>query len=149
MRPLVVYHSKFGNTATVARAVADGLGNADLVEAGALTEERLAAAGLLVVGGPTQVDGVSPAMRTLLAGLPARLVGGRPAAAFDTRFAGKRAGRPAAAVVIGRRLRGLGARLAADPEGFLVTGVEGPLVAGEAERARVWGRGLAHAVAGR
>jgi hypothetical protein len=46
-------------------------------------------------------------------------------------------------VGIAKRLRHRGYRLAAPPEGFIVTGTEGPLREGELARAREWGARLA------
>lgn len=63
------------------------------------------------------------------------------AAAFDTRLA--RPFAPGAARPIARCLRRHGYRLVLPPEGFLVTEVEGPLRAGELERAELWGEALA------
>ena len=66
---------------------------------------------------------------------------GRRAAAFDTRLAFPLAG--GAARPIARQLRRRGYRLAAKPEGFIVTGTAGPLRDGELDRARAWGAALA------
>jgi len=70
---------------------------------------------------------------------------GAAAAVFDTRMATPVAG--GAAPGIARRLRRRGYRLVATSRTFTVTGVGGPLVSGEADRARAWGRELAHALA--
>jgi hypothetical protein len=72
-------------------------------------------------------------------------VPGARAAAFDTRLDKPLAG--GAAPRIARRLARLGYRLAADPEGFIVEDMAGPLRAGELERARAWGAGLAERIA--
>lgn len=40
---------------------------------------------------------------------------------------------------IAKKLKRLGARLAADPESFYVDGYEGPLLPGDLDRAREWG----------
>ena len=50
-------------------------------------------------------------------------------------------------VVIAKRLRHRGYRLAAPPEGFIVTGTEGPLREGELARTREWGARLARQLA--
>lgn len=63
------------------------------------------------------------------------------AAAFDTRLPSALAG--GAARQIARQLRRHGYRMAADPEGFIVTGSGGPLRDGELDRAREWGAALA------
>ncbi|GID32385.1 flavodoxin family protein [Paractinoplanes brasiliensis] len=163
MKALVVYESMFGNTEAVARAVADGLGEA--------FEVRLAEArdipstddvDLLVVGAPTHAFGLSrpstrqdaakkgevrPAtadvgIREYLDLLPARA--DLAAAAFDTKVA-KPALPGSAAHKAHRRLRRLGCRMARPPETFKVTGTTGPLLAGELERAQRWAAELATA----
>ena len=64
------------------------------------------------------------------------------AAAFDTRI-NKRFIPGSAARGAGERLGRHGFRLVVPPESFRVTGTPGPLVDGEEDRARRWGRGLA------
>jgi hypothetical protein len=81
-----------------------------------------------------------PGIRDWFHGLP-RADEPRRAAAFDTRIGARMAG--GAARGIASRLRHHGYELIADPEGFLIQdNGEGPLQAGEEERARAWGAGL-------
>jgi hypothetical protein len=47
-----------------------------------------------------------------------------------------------AAAVLGARFRAMGAMLAAPPESFYVTAMQGSLEEGEITRALVWGRRL-------
>jgi hypothetical protein len=74
--------------------------------------------------------------------------------AFDTRISAAGCGPIArfflgvfgyAAGRIGRDLQAKGGRLVVPPEGFLVKDKEGPLEAGEPERAAAWARKLAEA----
>ncbi|MET8540262.1 flavodoxin domain-containing protein [Kitasatospora sp. NPDC004799] len=65
---------------------------------------------------------------------------GTHAAAFDTRVAMPRAG--GAADGIAHRLSRHHYDVVVEPEGFLVKDADGPLRAGERERARAWGTGL-------
>ncbi len=88
-------------------------------------------------------DSSGPGVREWLAGLPAA-ASGQVAAAFDTRLDKRLAG--GAAPRIARRLRQRGFRLAADPEGFIVEDMAGPLRASEQERAEQWGASLTIAV---
>jgi hypothetical protein len=166
MDALVVVESVFGNTRRIAEAVAEGLGQrvharvVDVAEARDLTDGTVEGAGLLVVGGPTQAFGMTrPATRSSAAeqagaGAVAAQVGlrewletlpsagpGGLAAAFDTRVDHPRMPGSAAAGAA-RRLRHLGYEMVTGPESFRVTGTKGPLVAGELERARLWGSGL-------
>lgn len=139
------------------------------------TPTRIGEAALVIAGGPTHMLGMSsPAsrrkalqgrsdragrddedtgtepgslatgVREWLAALPPA-PSGAMAAAFDTRLPFPLAG--GAARKITKRLRRLGYRIAADPTGFLVEGSEGPLRAGERDRARAWGAALAQQLA--
>ena len=126
-------------------------------------------ADLLIVGGPTHLHGLStavtrkiglkaeqrvpagvpghgpepaapgPGIREWFRGLPKAAEGSR-GAAFDTRGDVRHAG--GAASGIARRLRRHGYQLIAEPAGFLVEDVEGPLREGEQDRARAWGASL-------
>ena len=81
-----------------------------------------------------------PGLREWLQALPpARL--GALAAAFDTRVESRLAG--SAARPASRQLKRRGFGLAGEPEGFIVTGLQGPLRQGELDRARTWGAALA------
>ena len=61
---------------------------------------------------------------------------------YESMFGNTHAVADAVAAGIAKRLRNGGYRLAAPPEGFIVTGTEGPLREGELARAREWGAGL-------
>jgi len=138
----------------------------EVVEVGAAPATIPAGVDLLVVGGPTHAHGMSkPESRTDAARragdrLVSRGIGIREwlgtlrggsamvaAAAFDTRIKGPGIVWGSAAKGADKQLRGLGLRLVAGPESFLVDGPTGPLfdrlVAGEADRARAWGEKLA------
>jgi hypothetical protein len=165
MRALVVYESMYGNTHALATGIAAGLGAAHevtLVPVSRATRELVAAADLIVVGGPTHLHGMSTAYSRRMAAETARKQGsglvldpdadgpglrawfeglgaGKAlAAAFDTRLS-------MPAVFTGRASRGIsrllarsGRRLVAAPESFLVS-KQNTLLEGEAERARSWG----------
>lgn len=162
MNSLVVFESMFGNTEAIARAVAEGLSEAtsnQVVEVGAAPRLISSDVALLVVGGPTHAFGMSrPGTRqsaSQQAGgkLVSKGVGVREwlaeirtgstpaAAAFDTRINKPRLPGSASRAVA-KSLRRLGLPLIAPPESFYVIGSEGPLVAGELERAREWGQTL-------
>ena len=160
MKTLVVYESMFGNTEAVARAVADGLAtrsSVDVVEVG--TAPASVDADLLVVGGPTHAFGLSRestrksaveqgavvsrgiGIREWLDALPP---GRTDVATFDTRVRKPRVPGSAARAAE-RRLRRLGYHAVAPAETFWVGGTPGPLLEGEAERARRWGEDVATA----
>ncbi len=160
MDAIVVYESLWGNTAEVARAVAEGLGpGARALRADEVTAADVEGAGLIVAGAPVfgfklssekmregirQSPGRGPApdlscplLRTWLASLPA---GSACAAAFDTQVRGPFG---KGAPEIQSLLETKGYVGIAEPEGFVVKGSQGPLKKGEAERARAWGEQLA------
>jgi menaquinone-dependent protoporphyrinogen IX oxidase len=168
MRALVVYESMYGNTRAIAIGIAAGLGarhEVTVVPVTRATRELVAAADLVVAGGPTHMHGMSTAasrraaaeaaakegsglamdpdadsagMRGWLSGIGERR---GIAVAFDTRLHG-------APLLTGRASRGISAllerhgyRLLAAPESFLVT-KQGALLQGEAERASAWGASI-------
>jgi hypothetical protein len=164
VRALVVVESMFGNTQTVARAIADGLGtrlDVHLVGVGRAPAAIPPDLDLLVVGGPTHAFGMSrPSTRQAAAqqggttvtpveaGLREWLdhlagpTGPLVAATFDTRI--RKHGIPgSAARGAAKRLDRLGIPLLAPPTSFWVTDTPGPLVEGEVARARHWGEDLA------
>jgi hypothetical protein len=179
MRALVVFESMFGNTEVIARAIAKGLdaddtagATVEVVEVGAAPATIPLGVDLLVVGGPTHAHGMSKPEsradsarragdRLVSRGIGIRewleTLGGGPAtvaaAAFDTRIKGPGLLWGSAAKGADKHLRGIGLRLVAGPESFLVEGPTGPLfdrlVPGELERARRWGEMLATELRGR
>jgi flavodoxin len=159
MSAIVVFESLWGNTAEVARAVAEGLGpDARALRTDEVTPEDVAGAGLIVAGAP--VFGFklsSPKMRDGIRQNPGRgpapdlscpllctwlesLAGSGWGAAFDTQVRGPFG---KGAPEIARLLEAAGYTQLAEPEGFVVKGRHGPLRDGELVRARAWGRRLA------
>jgi Flavodoxin len=163
MKVVVVYESMFGNTRTIAEAIAEGLGGTGEVAVGTVDDLAPLKAGdatLLVVGGPTHNRGMakpdahaalargskhgallpgSQSLRGWLERLPRSQA---VAAAFDTRF-----DKPAwlvgsAAKEIGKQLGGKGYEVLG-AQSFFVRKNGGPLAEGERERAVAWGRELA------
>jgi hypothetical protein len=161
MKAVVVYESLWGNTAAIARAIAEGIGpetralstsqataaaiaDADLVVAGAPliafslpTDQMRANIAANPGRAPTPPDLEHPPMRAWLAALPA---GHGCAAAFETRIWWSPG---SAAKAILRGLERAGYRPLAKGQRFIVTGTYGPLRKGELERARQWGAELA------
>lgn len=165
MRALVVYESMYGNTHRVAINVAAGLRathEVALVPVAQVTRELVAAADLLVAGGPTHMHRMSTAASRRMAAEAARKQGsglamdpdadgpgirglldgittaGALAAAFDTRLSGVPAFTGRASRGISRLLKRQGFRLLVPPESFLVS-KQNTLLDGEAARARSWG----------
>jgi hypothetical protein len=163
MRILLVVESMFGNSAAVAEAVAEGARAAgaalDVVRVTQAPLDIGPDVDLLVVGGPTHAFSMTrPSTRAdAETKYGAHDVGdsgirewiGRatprpdlPVVTFDTRVQVKwvpgSAAKSAAAA-----LKGHGFGRAGRGPTFFVAGVEGPLVDGELDRARIWGKELA------
>jgi Flavodoxin len=162
---VVVYESFFGNTESIARAVAGGLRleglTAEALDVADAGDVDLDDYDLLVVGGPTHAfalsrpstrdDAVarggdpgysSRGLREWLSELPTR-DGTRLAAAFDTRVSKVRHLPMSAARSAAHILREHHFTLLDRPTGFVVQDVEGPLEQREMERAIAWARSLA------
>lgn len=165
MRALVVYESMYGNTHAVAVDIAAGLRathEVTLVPVTRGTQELVAAADLIVAGGPTHLHGIStvssrrmaaeaarkpgsglvidpdadgPGLRSWLARLSVRDVLTVP---FDTRLSGFPVLTGRASRSISRLLTSRGYRLLLPPESFLVS-KQNTLLEGETARAHSWG----------
>jgi flavodoxin len=163
MSALVVYESIYGNTRAIARAIVEGLGDAEAVAVHEAANQG-GSADLLVVGGPTHVHGLTtarsrqmaveavredgdahiepgateePGLRAWLRDLPHR--DGARAASFDTRLDKSPWLTGIASRGIAKRLRARGYEVIGT-ESFLVEDSEGPLEDGELDRARAWAR---------
>jgi hypothetical protein len=172
MQVLVVYESMFGSTRQIAEAIALGLSTRaeiSVVKAAEATTS-LQDYDLIVVGGPTHAWSMSwpstrrstplrtekpnsglvlepgantePGVREWLEDV--RGAHGKTAA-FDTRINSPVLFTGRASKGIARRLSRLGLSPAVPPESFLVD-KQSHLLAGELERARTWGAGLAAAL---
>ena len=115
---------------------AHGMTSAATRTMGLKAEQRVPA---MVPGHPVEPGAGGPGVREWFHDLPRAGIGSL-AAAFDTRGEVRLAG--GAANGIARRLRHRGYELVTAPAGFIVEDVEGPLRAGELERARTWGADL-------
>jgi flavorubredoxin len=165
MKAIVVYESLWGNTAAIARAIADGLGpdakalttdaadeeivrDADFIVAGAPvlgfalpTDGMRDSVARTEAGAPTPPDLSHPSLRSWLQSLPH---GHGRGAAFETRIWWSPRG---ATGDIERGLERAGYQRAAAGQKFVVKDKYGPLREGELDRARRWGEELARAVA--
>ena len=157
MKAVVVYESLWGNTAAIARAIAEGIGpDAAALSTTQATAEAIANANLIVAGAPllgfrlptdtmrktiardpkhakTPPNLSAPSLRSWLAALPK---GNGRSAAFETRIKWS----PGSATgAIRKALQRAGYRRIVADGRFLVKGTYGPLADGELERAKAWG----------
>jgi hypothetical protein len=160
MKTVVVYESHWGNTAAVARAIADGIGEgAVALTTDEATDEALEGADLIVAGAPVMAfrlptdailgrmatdehhpDLSHPSMRDWLDLMPR---GGGRSAAFETRLWWSPGGATGA---IEKGLAAAGYRPIAKGRKFVVTGGQGPLREGELDAAQRWGLALRRAL---
>lgn len=145
MYGLVVYDSQFGNTQQIAQIISDtlsGRGATQPIPVKTVTQLQLQNAELLVVGGPTQRRGISPAILTFLSIFAYVPIRGKLVAAFDTRYRIPSLLSGAAAPRIAWHLKHAGATLLAPPKSFFVAATTGPLEPGEVQRAVDWAQML-------
>lgn len=159
MNALVVYESFFHNTEAIARAIGHGLETSMETRVAQFEDASLADLAnldLLVLGSPTQAFNPTAEIMKFLRGLPEDALSGTPVAVFDTRLepASIQNGFVRFMVGIGgyagkklmKELNQHGGRQVIKPEGFWVTGQEGPLKDGELDRATRWGETLTRLV---
>lgn len=159
---LVLYDSQFGNTEKIAQAIGRGIsakggpafggsGDVEVKKSADIGTVDWSTLKLLVVGSPTQGGRPTATLQKVFATIPANGLTQVKVAAFDTRFKAKDQNFALrllvktigyAAEKLAKILESKGGTLAAPPEGFFVTGKEGPLLDGELERAEKWGRSL-------
>ena len=151
MKISILFDSYFGNTEQIAQAIENALNENNDVEVLRISEiswQKVSGADILIVGSPTRGFRPSENTTNFLKNIPAKGLKGTKVAAFDTRislnsiqskplrFIVKTGGY--AAKHIAKSLQKKGGLLILSPEGFLVSGEEGPLVEGELERAAKW-----------
>jgi flavodoxin len=153
MNSIVIYASRYGNTQKIAEAIAGELrtyGSTGLVAAEEAPATLPPGTDLVVIGGPTEVHGMTKALAEVFDHFAPEALLGVAAAAFDTRLRGGRWLTGSAGASASSKLRHAGVRLIAPAESFFVKNKagaekdEGPeLEPGELERARQWAAALA------
>jgi len=142
MNSIVAHYSRFGNTEEVAREIAGEFQSTGLKvrRAGIGELPPMEGIDLLVVGSPTHKMNLPGEVREALGELPDGILRGIPVAAYDTSYRMNwLLSRFTASGRLEKALRRLGGKRV-DRETFHVVGREGPLCAGEVERARAWAR---------
>jgi flavorubredoxin len=133
---IVIFDSKFGNTAKIAKSLASGLQMAG-VETACLSisdvePQSLANYDLIAMGAPTQAFSASRPMKDFLNRLgETSVLKGKRGFAFDTRLDSRFSG--SASKFIEKKLAELGMEIVRDRQSAIVGGSEGPLEAGEME----------------
>ena len=147
MTILVVYDSVYGNTETIAQAIAEAMpGEVQAQRVDEVDPTELEAADLLIIGSPTHGALPTEAVQALVDRIGSPAHGDARAATFDTRltwgFLERWGGFAAPKIAV--LLEDRGWTLAGEPGGFFVKGLKkGPLKKGEVERAAVWAKDLA------
>ena len=164
MKAVVVYESLWGNTAAIARAIAEGIGSgAQALSTAQASGAAISGVDLIVAGSPVlgfrlpsekMLENIranpgkapkppnlsQPSMRSWLEAPPK---GGGRSAAFETRIWWSLGGATGAIL---RALKRAGFEPLGKGRRFIVKGTYGPLRDGELERARLWGEELAQAM---
>lgn len=156
MNIIIVYDSIFGNTAKIARAVADQFEPDHQIRTVSVHGAKgldLSDTALLIIGSPTRGFRPTPQISEYIASLT-QIPDGMTAAVFDTRLDPDCIDPPPlrwvvevggyAAARMASALQDHGIAVRGDLGGFLVTGTEGPLKAGELGRASEWAISLLH-----
>ena len=130
MKTLVVYDSQYGNTERIAQAIVDTMrafGQAQAVHVDPARPIELQGVDLIILGCPTQGFRPTPVMQSFLGNV----------------FRG-RLWKNSAAPRMARQLLTIGVEPLVPTESFFVKAMkkEGPLLAGEVERAATWARML-------
>lgn len=150
VKALIVYDSWYGNTEKIAESIGSAItGEVEELRVSEVNLSHLKSINLLIVGSPTQGFRATKLIKTFIKSIPKGALRGIDAAAFDTRMPASdmgavprffmNAGGYAAPRIAGK-LKKRGGNQAVPPEGFLVTGKEGPLKEGELERAGNWAK---------
>jgi flavodoxin len=145
-KALVVYHTVYGNTEKVAKALAKGLEDGgvtvDCLRVDAVEFDKLSGYDLLVVGGPTQNRGASKQMQAFLERLKSAAgLTGKKAFALDTKYKSRFAG--SAGEKIEEKMKSLGLTIVKPHASAFVKGKEGPLEEGSEEAFKQLGSELA------
>ncbi len=153
MKTLIIYDSLHGNTKEIAEAIYNGIAQPDtkiLPVEKAITDD-LKDIKLLIVGSPTHGGTAKPTLLDFLKRIQKDSLVGIKIATFDTRFLEEKQKVALrllmktigyAAPKIAKILESKGGELIVKPEGFFVKKAEGPLLNGEIQRAKEWGKSV-------
>lgn len=150
MKTIVIFDSIYGNTKAIAEAIGRGItGDVEVLNVKDADFSELKNFDLLVVGSPTHGGRPSKDAKAFLESIPRNALKNIHVAAFDTNVSSEGKGFFTRTVInffafaakpILDSLKKKGGMAVTDPEGFIVEGREGPLKAGELERATRWAK---------
>ncbi|HVP27465.1 MAG TPA: flavodoxin domain-containing protein [Candidatus Bathyarchaeia archaeon] len=144
-KALIVYHTEFGNTEKIAKAMAEGIRtqgvDVDCLKTNEANASKIGEYDLLALGGPTHAFGISKPVKDFLKQLENTNLSGKKAFAFDTKMKSRLAG--SAAKGIEKKLQKLGMTIVTPHASAIVKGREGPLEEGTEEAFKQVGVSLA------
>ena len=145
MNTFVIYDSVYGNTEKIAQAISFALGESTkLLRFTNVKLSDIAAGDLVFIGGPTQAGRMTKPFQEFLNSIPENALKDVNVVVFDTRVTNKMVAIFGyAAGKIADALKKKGAKVKGSPEGFFVTGGQGPLADKEIERAAAWAKNMA------
>jgi flavodoxin len=151
MKAFVVYDSFHGNTEDIAIAIGNALKemmHVGIVRIADLEPELVGGLDFLIIGSPTKAFFANRMVKHFLVGIPQEEFKDMGVLVFDTRSDPKDVESTILTRILKRYgeaaqqmkdiLEKRGAKIIADPQGFLVDNVEGPLKEGEEDRAVAW-----------
>lgn len=142
----IVVESKYGNTAKVAEAIAEGYrssgaGEAKVVPIREADVEEIAKADIILVGSPNHVGGPMRTVRKFIKALGRNDLTGRSVAFFDT-YIGKEFGKALRKMESEMAQRNPGAGMISPGLSLRVESMKGPLAEGELDKGVAFGRTL-------
>lgn len=153
MKGVVIYDSSYGNTKAIAEAIAEGLTeagvSADMFYVKDVKKLKAADYDVMVIGSPTKMGTMSFSISRFLGKVKEKDWHGKPFAAFDTENPEnlenslKENKNWSAAEKIAEKLREKNMKQLRPVLKSLVNDWKGPLLEGEADKARGYGAGLA------
>jgi len=128
-KAIVIYHTQFGNTEKIAKALASGLAeqevDVDCLKGEDIQIENLTEYDLIAIGGPTHIWTLAQSMKVFLEKLERVAIKGKCDFAFDTKVQSWWAG--STEKNIEKRLKRVGMRIVKPYDSGIVTGREGAL----------------------
>ena len=150
MKVLIVYDSLYQNTEKVAKSISTTLtADVTVLHVSKVHSSDVKSIDVLIVGSPTHAFRATKPIQAFIKTIPKDTLTGMDVAAFDTRMAAGDIGKGVGFLVklggyaaprIANALKKKGGTLIVPPEGFYVTGKEGPLKNGELDRAADWAK---------